>query len=198
MASVTETINIGETTNMHYYDPKDNEYVSLIPKQLYPMHCKKVDIREVNVKGKYKAKVYNLVYEIAEECAKKTFLSDQGEVNGSSFVGKQVYGTGIFMFLNPQKGDAFEANNGANERYLRFCETINIDCPEIEVDIDGEIRMVKQFPELTEEDILGKPIQGFVDTQEYVKDGETKISYKVKDFSAWKEGKDLALDELPF
>ena len=198
MASVTETINIGETTNMHYYDPKDNEYVSLIPKQLYPMHCKKVTTRIVDVKGKYKAKVYNIVYEIAEECAKMTFLADQGEANGSPFVGKQVYGTGIFMFLNPQKGDAFEANNGANERYLRFCETINIDCPEIEVDIDGEIRMVKQFPELTESDIIGKPIQGFIDTQEYVKDGETKISYKVKDFSAWKEGKDLALDELPF
>ena len=198
MASVTETINIGETTNMHYYDPKDNEYVSLIPKQLYPMHCKKVDIREVNVKGKYKAKVYNIVYEIAEECAKKTFLADQGEANGSPFVGKQVYGTGIFMFLNPKAGDTFEANNGANERYLRFCETIKIDCPEIEVDVDGEKRMVKQFPELIESDIIGKPIQGFIDTQEYVKDGETKTSYKVKDFSVWAEGKVKNLDDLPF
>ena len=198
MASVTETINIGETTNMHYYDPKDNEYVSLIPKQLYPMHCKKVDIRTVDVKGKYKAKVYNIVYEIAEECAKMTFLADQGEANGAPFVGKQVYGNGIFMFLNPQKGDTFEANNGANERYLRFCETISIECPEIEVNIDGEIRMVKQFPELTENDILGKPIHGFIDTQEYVKDGETKISYKVKDFSVWKEGKVKNLDDLPF
>ena len=198
MASVTETINIGETTNMHYYDPKDNEYVSLIPKQLYPMHCKKVDIREVNVKGKYKAKVYNIVYEIAEECAKKTFLSDQGEANGSPFVGKQVYSTGIFMFLNPQAGDTFEANNGANERYLRFCETISVDCPEIEVNIDGEIRMVKQFPELTKDDIIGKPLNGFIDTQEYMKDGETKISYKVKDFSIWKEGRLKNLDDLPF
>ena len=198
MATVTETINIGETTNMHYYDPKDNEYVSLIPKQLYPMHAKKVDIRTVDVKGKYKAKVYNIVYQIAEECAKMTFLADQGEANGSPFVGKQVYSTGIFMFLNPQAGDTFEANNGANERYLRFCETINVDCPEIEVNIDGEIRMVKQFPELTKDDIIGKPLNGFIDTQEYMKDGETKISYKVKDFSIWKEGKLKNLDDLPF
>ena len=200
MASVTETINIGETTNMHYYDPKDNEYVSLIPKQLYPMHAKKVDIRIVDVKGKYKAKVYNIVYQIAEECAKMTFLADQGEANGSPFVGKEVYSLGIFMFLNPQVGDTFEPNNGANERYLRFCETIKVECPEVEVDVDGEKRMVKQFPELRARDIIGKPLMGFIDIQEYVKDGETKKAYKVKDFSEWLEGKvkDFELAELPF
>ena len=162
------------------------------------MHGKKVDIREVNVKGKYKAKVYNIVYEIAEECAKMTFLADQGEANGSPFVGKQVYGTGIFMFLNPQAGDTFEANNGANERYLRFCETIKVDCPEVEVDVDGEKRMVKQFPELKESEVEGSPIMGYVDIQEYVQDGKTKISYKVKDFSEWVEGKKKDLADLPF
>ena len=104
------------------------------------------------------------------------------------------------MFLNPKAGDTFEANNGANERYLRFCETIRVECPETEVDIDGEKRMVKQFPELTERDIIGKPLLGFIDIQEYVKDGETKISYKVKDFSVWADGKtkDFELADLPF
>ena len=199
MSSVTE-INIGEQSNMHYYDPKENEFVSLVPKQLYPMHAKKVDTRTVDVKGKYKAKVHNIIYEIAEECGQKTFLTDRGEVNGASFVGKEVYSTGIFMFLNPQAGDTFEANNGGNERYLRFCEVIKVACPEIEVDVDGEKRMVKQFPELTEKEIIGKPIQGFVDTQEYSKDGETKTSLKVKDFSEWAEGKikDYELAGLPF
>ena len=199
MASVNETIDIGET-NMHYYDPQENEYVSLIPKQLYPVHAKKVDIRIVDVKGKYKAKVYNVIYQVAGECGKKIFNSERGEVNGASFVGKEIYSTGIFMFLNPQAGDTFEANNGANERYLRFCETIRVECPEREVDVDGEKRMVKQFPELTEKDIIGKPLMGFVDTQEYIKDGETKTSFKVKDFSEWKEGKvkDLELADLPF
>ena len=199
MSSVTE-INIGEQSNMHYYDPKENEFVSLVPKQLYPMHAKKVDTRTVDVKGKYKAKVHNIIYEIAEECGQKTFLTDRGEVNGASFVGKEVYSTGIFMFLNPQAGDTFEANNGGNERYLRFCEVIKVACPEIEVDVDGEKRMVKQFPELTEKEIIGKPIQGFVDTQEYSKDGETKTSLKVKDFSEWTEGKikDYELAGLPF
>ena len=195
MTSVNE-INIGEKNNMHYYDPKENKRVSLIPKQLYPMHCKEVTTRVVDVKGKYKAKVYNIVYEIAEECGKMTFLSDQGEANGQPFVGKKVYGNGIFMFLNPKTGDTFEANNGANERYLRFCETIKVNCPEIEVDIDGEKRMVKEFPELTQDEIIGSPIMGFVDTQEYVKDGETKMSYKVKDFSEWKDGEKK--DDLPF
>ena len=200
MATVTETINIGETTNMHYYDPKDNEYVSLIPKQLYPMHCKKVTTRIVDVKGKYKAKVYNIIYQVAEECEKKTFITERGEVSGSSFVGKEIYSTGVFMFLNPQAGDTFEANNGGNERYLKFCETIKVDCPEIEVDIDGEKRMVKQFPELTEEEVKGSPVLGFIDIQEYIKDGETKRSFKVKDFSEWQDGKkkDFELAALPF
>ena len=115
MTSVNE-INIGETSNMHYYDPKENQYVSLIPKQLYPVHAKKLDTRIVDVKGKYKAKVYNIIYEVAEECGKKTFISERGEVSGQSFVGKEIYSTGIFMFLNPQGNDTFEANNGANER----------------------------------------------------------------------------------
>ena len=61
MTSINE-INIGEKNNMHYYDPKENQRVSLIPKQLYPMHCKEVTTRVVDVKGKYKAKVYNIVY----------------------------------------------------------------------------------------------------------------------------------------
>ena len=199
MTSINE-INIGGSNNMHYYDPKENTNVSLIPKQLYPMHIKEVTTRVVDVKGKYKAKVYNMIYEIAKECSSKTFTGDAGEINGSAFVGKQVYGTGIFMFLNPKAGDTFEANNGGNEKYLRFCETIKVDCPEIEVDIDGEKRMVKQFPELTEEEVKGSPVLGFIDIQEYIKDGETKRSFKVKDFSEWQDGKkkDFELAALPF
>ena len=202
MTSVLET-KIGDTHHMHYYDPKENTNVSLVPKQLYPMHAKSLaqdQIREVDVKGKHRAKVYNIVYEIAEECGKLTFNTSGGEVGGSSFVGKEVYATGIFMFLNPKHGDTFEANNGANERYLRFCETIRIKCPEVEVDIEGERRMVKEFPALSKNDIIGKPIMGLIDIVEYVKDGETRISYKVKDFSPWVEGKirDFELDALPF
>ena len=199
MASVTE-INIGEKSNMHYYDPKENDRVSFVPNQLYPMNAKEVQTRVVDVKAKYKAKVYNIIYEIAEECSKLTFSTDRGEVQGSSFVGKTVYGNGIFMFLNPGSGDTFEANNGANERYLQFCEIIKVECPEIEVDIDGEKRMVKQFPELTESEIIGSPIMGYIGIQPYVKDGENKLAFKVKDFSEWQEGKkkDFELAGLPF
>ena len=54
MASITE-VNIGEKTNMLYYDPKENNRVSLIPKQLYPVHAKKVIIkRDITVRGKYR------------------------------------------------------------------------------------------------------------------------------------------------
>ena len=199
MSSVSE-INIGDKSHMNYYDPKENARVSLIPKQLYPMHVKKVTTREVRVKGKYKAKVYNIIYQIAEECSKHKYDTESGEINGSAFVGKEIYSAGIFMFLNPKPGDDFEANNGANERYLRFCETIKADCPEVEVEIDGEKRMVKQFPDLKESEIVGKAILGFIDIEEYIKDGETRKSFKVKDFTAWADGKvkDFAVADLPF
>ena len=102
MASINE-INIGDKTQMHYYDPKENTRVSLIPKQLYPMHVKRVTTREVSVKGKYKAKVYNIVYQIAEECSKHRYDTEGGEINGSAFIGKEIYSAkGIFMFLNPR------------------------------------------------------------------------------------------------
>ena len=200
MTSVNE-IKIGETQHMHYYDPKENDRVSLIPKQLYPVHAKKVDIRDVRVKGKYKATVYNVYYQIAEECSKHTFLTDKGEVTGAGFVGKEIRGTGVFMFLNPEPGDDFESNNGANERYLHFCEHLKIDCPEVEVELEGEKRMVKQFPTLIEKDIIGKPLLGFIDTESYINnDGETRISFKVKDFTKWEDGKfkDFELADLPF
>ena len=199
MTSVNE-INMGDKTQMNYYDPKENTRVSFVAKQLYPMHAKKVTTREVNVKGRYKAKVYNIVYEIAKECSKHTYNTENGEINGSVFIGKEIYATGIFMFLNPKAGDSFESNNGANERYLRFCETMSVECPEVEVEIDGDKRMVKQFPELTESEIKGKPIMGLIDIEEYVKDGETRISYKVKDFTDWTDGKvrDFVMDDLPF
>ena len=200
MASINE-INIGDKSNMHYYDPKENTTASLIPKQLYPVHAKEVTTRVVDVKGKYKAKVYNIIYEIAEECATKTFITDNGEIKGGSFVGKKLYSTGVFLFLNPGVGDSFEANNGANEKYLRLCGILNVECPEVEVEVDGEKRMVNGFPELSDSDIIGKPLLGYVDTQEYVnKEGQTKTSFKVKDFNEWADGKikDFAVAELPF
>ena len=98
MASVNE-INIGATKHMHYYDPKENTRVSLIPKQLYPMHARRLSTREVDVKGKYKAKVYNIIYEIAEECSKHKYNTENGEINGSSFVGKEIYATKGWWFI---------------------------------------------------------------------------------------------------
>ena len=201
MSSVTE-INIGEQSNMHYYDPKENEFVSLVPKQLYPMHAKKVDTRTVDVKGKYKAKVHNIIYEIAEECGQKTFLTDRGEVNGASFVGKEVYSTGIFMFLNPQAGDTFEANNGGNERYLRFCEVIKVACPEIEVDVDGSKKMVKSLPHLETSDFVGVPVYATLGLGKAWKgsDGIERKSFEVKSIDKWEKGVkiDVELEELPF
>lgn len=202
MANVNE-INIGDPSNMNYYDPKEgekNKFVSLVPKQLYPCHAIAMTSREVTVRNKYKARVYNIQYEIAEECANLTFDSNQGQVSGESFVGKKLYANGIFLFLNPGVGDNFEANNGGNETYQKFLEAIKVSCPEKEIEIEGEKRMVKMMPDITEADVIGSPIMAYVDKEEYVKDGETKTAFKVKFVSEWSEGKkrDFADESLPF
>ena len=44
MTSIND-IDMGSGSTMNFYDPRQNERVSLIPKQLYPMHIKKVTTR---------------------------------------------------------------------------------------------------------------------------------------------------------
>ena len=187
--------------NVTYYDP--NAVQRKMPvKHMYKSHIVEVNDKIVNVKGKYKARVYNLTIEIAKEVGEDVFEDADGKTyNGSNFVGKKIKSKGYFLFLHPQEGDNFEANPGANDVYLKFAETIGVECPEKEVEIDGEKHLLREIPEMTEHDIVGKPVLSYVDYNSFKnKEGETVKFLQVKGFEKWSDGKEreLDLEEIPF
>jgi uncharacterized OsmC-like protein len=193
------------TNDVGYYDPADSPE-PFVAKMLYPAHIKNVTSREVAVKGKYKARVYDLTCEVASECSDREYIRVEKDgtetiVPGSKYVGKEFKSKGIFMFLNPKEGDSFQSNNGANERYLSFCESMGIEMKDIEIDVNGEKRTVKQFPILEKDNLLGKPVISHIDIETWkTKDGEERYSYKATYFEQWKEGqeKDYISDDIPF
>ena len=200
MSSVLDAM--GKSDTVHYYDPSQNKNVKLVAKQLYPSHITECKVAEVSVRKKYKAKVFNFFIEIADAVKDLTFKDANGkELKGDSFVGRRVKGGGVFFFLNPSDGDDFESNPGGNDKYLHFCESLGIECPEVEVDIDGEKRMVKTLPELESSDIIGKPLMSYIDLAPWKdKEGNQRSSMNVKNFDKWSDGdtRDIALEDLPF
>ena len=199
MATIND-LGLDSVTKNSYYDPSQNRDVRLISDMTYPCHIKSVKSNEVSVKGKYRAKVFNPTLEIDKECSNMSFQDDNGnEVSGSSFVGRTLYGKGIFLFLEPEAGDKFESNPGGNAGYFAFCESIGIECPTIEIDVDGEKKEVKQLPTLSDNDLIGKPLLGTVFTTTYKdKDGNQKSSLKVMKFQKWEDGSAKDFDDIPF
>lgn len=194
-------IDITKTTS--YFDPVAVETRKPIGKRNYPCHVIDCTIKEVRVRKKYKAKVYNLKLEIAEGCDKLKFEDDNGnEVDGKAFVGTKISAGGLFLFLNPQEGDDFEANNGGNENYLKFCQSIGYEPKEVEIKVGDEKRKVFEFPTLSKEDIINKPVMAWCDYETWTsyKDGKQYTSCKAKGFTLWEGAKDLTPKEedLPF
>ena len=200
MSSILDAM--GKSDAVHYYDPSQNKNMKLVAKQLYPSHITECKVAEVSVRKKYKAKVFNFFVEIADAVKDLTFKNgDDKEISGESFAGRRVKGGGVFFFLNPTDTDTFEANPGGNDKYLHFCESLGIECPEIEVDIDGEKRMVKTLPELEASDVIGKPLMSYIDSAPWKdKEGNSRSSMNVKNFDKWSDGdtRDIALEDLPF
>ena len=75
-----------------------------------------------------------------------------------------------------------------------------------ELEVDGEKVTMKELPDLSEDDILGKPVLAVVGKGKpwtSDRDGKTRTSLEVKWFRTWAEGDDidpesLVDDDLPF
>ena len=111
----------------------------------------------------------------------------------------------LWRFLEPQKGDTFESNSEGNSAYLRFCETIGVDCPSEVRTIDGEDIEVKLLPSLTADDILGRAVIAFVDKGKPFTDkkGNKKQYFDCKFCKKWEDGKRKDItsggkNEIPF
>ena len=203
MSTVDELIASG----FNFYDPEKNVgNIKPEPKQFYRGHICDVKVAEVNVRKKYKAKVYNFYVELAEN-KDRTYNADdpdtatKKQVDGSAFKGKKFKAQGVFQFLVPQSGDTFEENSGGNDKYLHLCESINAANEKITVNIDGEDREVIKFPDLDASDLAGKPIDALLDVVKWKnKEGNMITSLNVKSFKSWDDGvqRDLEVEDLPF
>jgi len=166
----------------------------------YLGHIKDVSTREVSFKG-FKATVYNYFFEVAKENGIKSYSFKDEEYSGSEYVGRTIKGSGVFKFLTPKKDDDFEANPQGNDKYLLFCKSIGVEVRKEKREIDGKNIYVEIMPNLSEEDINGKPAVGVVGRgKPYTnKDGKAINPWQVKFVKSWDEGeaKDFT-EEIPF
>ena len=188
------------TESSTYVEGSDNseqkkEFIKVEPGD-YKSHITEYSSRIVEwTKGEdsFKARVHNYVIKIAE--------------GDSHEKGRTFRSSGCFQFLEPQKGDKFVSNSSGNKAYLRFCEDLGIECSEVEREIDGTKVKVKQLPNVSEKDVLGKPVIAVLN---YGKEYTNKNGYKTKPLQCkfikkWSDGEIVEiktaeenLDEIPF
>ena len=203
MTTVDELIEAG----FNFYDPAQNVgNIKPEPKQFYRAHICDVKVSEVNVRKKYKAKVYNFYVELADN-KDRTYnviepeTLEKKQLDGSAFKGKKFKAQGVFQFLVPKAGDTFKANSGGNEKYLYLCESINATNEKITVNIDGVDTEVIKFPDLDASDLIGKPIDALLDEVKWKnREGNMITSLNVKSFKTWEDGesRDFELEDIPF
>ena len=108
--------------------------------------------------------MYNYTVQVAEENSANEYTyneinGDEKTTDGSAYKGYKFKGS-VWRFLEPQKEDKFEANPTGNKGYLYFCEALNIECPKETKQINGQDIDVQTLPNLTSNDLIGKPVLG--------------------------------------
>ena len=205
MSSVNEVM--GSTGVVNYFDPSQEQSKVRLSAGIYPAHIIKCDRATRSVRNKYKADIYNFRIKIDDSVSTKTYQIEDingamKQVDGSNYIGREVRSSGIFFFMTPDVGDDFEANPGGNRKYMDTVLALGVDCPEVEVDIDGEKKMVKSLPHLEPNDFLGVPVIATVGLGKPWKgtDGVDRQSFEVKSIDKWEEGikKDVEAEDLPF
>ena len=179
-------------------------------KGVYLGHIIKCESKIVDVKkGEHKARLYTYVFQVAEENKELSFMfknitGNMEETKGDAYIGGKFRGK-LWRFLEPGEKDTFKSHSDGNSGYLRFCETIGLECPVGTRNINGEDVEVQVVPELSSSDMLGKACKAMVDLGRpwTNKDGERKQYWDAKYVMKWDEGKDKVIseadsDEIPF
>ena len=205
MSTMTEVAGSQSVSN--YFDPSQEKSRSKLARGVYPAHIIKCDKpKTVEFKG-YKALIYNYVIKVDNAVTRHNFQVEDidgvlKDVNSADYIGREIKSKGVFFFLNPEVGDSFKANPGGNRGFMEAVEAIGVDCPEMEIEVDGEKRMVKTLPNLSPSDFVGAPVLATVDLGKPWKgtDGVERQSFEVKKINKWEEGTkiDVELEDLPF
>ena len=197
MADVNDMFN--EVTKEQSFYRKDMDKVedtrnkySPYAKGEYYGHITEVDSKVSSLEGS--KNLHNFYEDIGGKMVK---------TGGEVYVGKTFKGK-LWRFLEPSKDDTFESNTSGNKGYLRFCETIGVECPTEVRTIDGSEIEVQILPTLAPEAMLGQPIIAFVDKgREFTnKKGERTFFWDCKFCKKWEGGnvKDISSDGggIPF
>ena len=209
MAEVNDMFNEITKEQSFYTKGRKSSFVPFA-KGDYWGHITEVDSKVLDVKGgQYKARLYTYTFvawtdnkdlDFQYEDIDGKMLTTKGHV----YIGKKFKGK-LWRFLEPSKDDTFESNPTGNAGYLRFCETIGVECPTETKTIDGEDVEVQLLPELSADMMLGQPVCAFVDKGRPFKnkEGETKVYWDVKFCKKWVGGtkKEISAksgSDLPF
>ena len=205
MSSINEVASSAGVVN--YFDPSKEQSKTRLAAGVYPAHIIKCDKATRSVRNKYKADIYNFRIKIDKSVAGRTYQIEDidgkmKQVDGNNYIGREVRSSGIFFFISPDVGDDFEANPGGNRKYMDTVMALGVNCPDVEVDIDGEKKMVKSLPHLDTNDFLGVPVLATIGLGKPWKgtDGVERKSFEVKTIDKWEEGEkvDVELEDLPF
>ena len=149
MASVEDLAK----SNFGYYTPELK-----LSRGWYPVHVTKATVTPPrSIKNKYKAKIYNLGFTIAD-VGGYTVKNEGKDISTKQFAGKEVSMNGLFFFLSPQEGDVFEENTKDNKLYSEFLKIAGV--PLSKVEVDGVMRYY--LPEVHPEAFLGKPMFAYI------------------------------------
>ena len=211
MADIDSILDSPSTGGKTYYDMSEDKPRVPMPEGTYPAHIVEVQSARRTVKTVHEAIVYNLKVKIADPCDDhNTFQAvsydgDKVEVNGGDFAGRKIRSNGVFKFLHPSEDDEFEANPVGNKGYANMCQVLGKE-PEVkELELNGDVVQVKELPDLTEEDFLGKPCLAIIGRGKPWKgnDGKMRTPYEVKWFRQWADGEQIDVevlenDDVPF
>ena len=208
MADVNDMFN-DITKEQSYYKAGAKKEITQFAKGEYLGHITKVDSKVVDVQNKYKARVYTYTVEVANENKDMDFtvIDIDGKpksLKGDAYIGKKFLGK-LWRFLEPTDKDTFEPNSTGNTNYLRFCETLGVECPTETKTIGGEDIEVQILPSLSDDDFLGQPVTAVVDLGKPWTDreGKRRQYWECKFCKKWANGKKKTIsggksNEIPF
>ena len=204
---------------LDYFDEQEKEWGGITPEGQYKAQIVEVDIKHdhESIARKDKTKknisnIYEVTYRLHADNAKETFKDAEGsEVQGGALVDRTVKGRRVYKFKTPtteQSNRDFIANPGNNGGYFKFCTAVNAQIEEKEITVPAGQRMVKVLPDLTKEDLLGKPVLVTVKHRVWKgKDGKEIIiestgkpgrSAEVYDVALWDGGPTDEAAAIPF